>query len=260
MNSSVPFYSRLAVFSFREELSGIANAIGRLALYPFFVWLLAIMWQKFARHSTHFSLAELFLYVGITEIIQMNTLRFDSLQRASSDFSLSLARPRSWLTMQAVALFGRTLGKMFIQSLFFVVVISLMVGSLVSTLETVGRFFALITVIAAFDALFSVMFASGKVIWENVTYFRLPVTKFFLVFGGVLAPISDFSEPFRSILLALPFSDVVFQPAYFAVKGEFFGLSATEWCLRLAVYCAVLALFNVWLFGNAKRKHQSYGG
>jgi len=48
--------------------------------------------------------------------------------------------------------------------------------------------------------------------------------KFFLIFGGVLAPLSDIPEPWSKIFLNNPFSDIVFQPCYFSIKGEFYQL------------------------------------
>lgn len=110
------------------------------------------------------------------------------------------------------------------------------------------------------QGLFALLFAIAQVLWHQTNYFLLPFGKIFLVLGGVWGPVSDFSDPWKSWLLRMPPSDLFFQPAYFCVKGNFYGISTTEWIIRTGILVVILAYVNFHFFKVAKIRHQSFGG
>jgi len=110
------------------------------------------------------------------------------------------------------------------------------------------------------QGLVALLFASSKVLWDQTSYFTLPVSKVFLVLGGVFAPLADYAEPWRRILLALPPSDLFFQPASFCVTGSFHGMSPAQWVGRIGVQIAVLWVLNQAFHRHARKNHRGHGG
>lgn len=254
------FHLRNARFSFRESWTNLANGLIGFLLFPLFMFILAKMWEKFNGHLGNYTYKEMLAYIGVTEILFLTFLRSGNVSQASSDFSLSLARPRSWLAMQFSALYGRTLGsRLVLTSLYFPLLLVFGVGFQEAS-QTVLRFLLLLLPLGVLQAFYSLLFSSAHVRWEMTSYLSLPFSKLFLIFGGVFAPVSDFSEPARSFLLQMPTSDIFFQPGYFAVKGHFYQISAQEWCMRICLQALALLALNIFFFRNSKRHHQSFGG
>ncbi|WP_413290674.1 hypothetical protein [Bdellovibrio sp. HCB337] len=258
--SALSFHFRNALFSFRESWTNLANGLLGFLLFPVFMFILANMWLKFNSHLGNYTYQEMLAYIGVTEVLYMTFLRSGNIMQASGDFSLSLARPRSWLATQGSALFGKTLGsRLVMTTLLFFLLLAFGIGFSTS-LTVVFRLAMLLVPLGFMQVFYSLLFSSAQVRWEMTNYLTLPFGKLFLVFGGVFAPVSDFSEPARSILMALPPSDLFFQPAYYAIKGSFYQLSAAEWALRLVLQAIALMLLNAWFFKNSRHHHQSFGG
>lgn len=260
MSRQAMFYGRVALFNMREEFSGLSNAIGILLLYPFFIWLMAQMWSRFSGTHGQFPIEDLYAYVGLTEVLQMTLLSMASLRDASGDFSLSLARPRSWPLTSLCAISGRTFATRLAYLGAFLVILPILTQGFAMPLRAAARFLMFLPVLTLIDGLLVLLLASAKIIFDKITYFRLPFTKLFMIFGGMIAPLSEMAEPWRGFFLSLPFSDLMFQPAYFALRGEFFELTTQAWCLRIALLIAILAALNAIVFNWARKHHNSFGG
>jgi hypothetical protein len=254
------FHFRNAWFNFREQFSDIPSGIAANALIPFFVWLLSQVWQRFNAAQGNFILKEIILYIGITELLFMTFVRGTCVSRASGDFSISLARPRSWLVMSFSGLVGRSLGGRFFMLCILLLTFPLLGADVSDSGQAVLRLFLLLPWLAVMQGLFALFFAIAQVLWHQTNYFLSPFGKIFLVLGGVWGPIADFNEPWRKWLLILPPSDLFFQPAYFCIKGHFYGISALTWLMRTALLALVLAVINFSFFKTARRRHQSFGG
>jgi len=254
------FHFRNAKFSFREAWSNLANGLIGFLLFPLFMFILANMWEKFNGHLGNYTYKEMVAYIGVTEILFITFLRGANITGASSDFSLSLARPRSWLAMQFSALYGKTLGARLVMTSLYFPLLLLFGLDVHQSSQILVRLLILLLPLGILQALYSLLFSSAHVRWEMTSYLTLPFSKLFLIFGGVFAPVSDFSEPARSVLLQMPTSDIFFQPGYFAIKGYFYQMSLVEWSMRICVQAALLLIFNILFFKNSKRYHQSFGG
>ena len=257
---SVRFHGRHGWFNLREQFSDIPSGLAANAMIPFFVWLLSQVWDRFNSHQGNFTFKEIVLYIGITELLFMTFVRAPSVSRASGDFTLSLARPRSWLITSFSGMVGRSLGGRFLMLFILLLTFPLLGASLPDAAVAVLRLFLLLPWLAVLQGLFALFFAVAQVLWHQTNYFLLPFGKIFLVLGGVWGPIADFSDPWRHWLLLLPPSDLFFQPAYFCVKGSFYQSTAIGWFLRTGGLALVLAGINVYFFRTARRRHQAYGG
>lgn len=258
--SAMSFHLRNATFSFRESFSNIANGVVGFLLFPLFMFILAKVWEKFNSHLGNYTYQEILAYIGVTEILFMTFLRQGNITAASTDFSLSLARPRSWLAMQFSSLYGKTFGARLFMTFLYLPILLLFGIGFQEAVNITARVLILLIPLGVLQALYSLIFSSAHVRWEMTSYLTLPFSKLFLIFGGVFAPVSDFSEPARSWLLQMPTSDIFFQPAYFAVKGYFYQMSATEWLLRLFLQAFILVGLNIWFFQSSRKHHQSFGG
>ena len=257
---SVGFHFKHGWFNAREQFSDWASGITGFLLFPFFIWLMGKVWGKFNAYQGHYTLQEVMLYVGVTEVLFMTFLRPDSLTRASGDFSITLARPRSWLAMAFSGLFGRCLGSRIVYLLIFILVMIPLDVEFQTILSVVGRLLILFPLMGVIQALIGLLFSSAQVLWAETSYFILPVSKIFLALGGVFGPLTDFGEPWRSALLALPPADVFFQVGHFCVKGEFYEMSASTWLIRVGLFCLFLWILNAFFHRLARKYHQSYGG
>ena len=263
MNSVVEsgrFHLRFGLFSVREQFGDVRASLAANALIPFFVWLLSRLWERFNGSQGNFTLAEIVVYIGLTEVLYMTFVRPASVGRASCDFSIALARPRSWLVTSFSGLVGRSLGGRLFMLAILIPVFPLMGAESSHVGTSMLRLFLLLPWLALLQGLMALFFAIAQVLWHKTDYFFLPVGKVFLVLGGVWGPIADFNEPWRGWLLKFPPSDLFFQPAYFCIKGHFYGLSGTEWFLRTGLLALFLLIVNVFFFRIAKTRHQSFGG
>lgn len=260
MIQTIGFHYRNALFAFKEQFSNAANGLAGLLLFPFFMLILSKLWEKFNGYQGNYAFKEILAYVGVTEILFMSFLRSANVALAAGDFSISLSRPRSWLMMQGSSLFGRVLGTRLIYVVFFVPMLLLFGHNLPETGQIVARLLILLPLLGVVQALYSLVFSCAQVRWELASFLMMPFGKIFLVFGGVFAPLSDFSEGSRNILIRLPPADIFFQPAYFCIRGSFYGMSSWEWLLRVFLQIFVLALVCHFYFRYSRKFHQSIGG
>ncbi len=257
---SISFHLRHAWFNIKEQFSDIPNALASNALIPFFVWILSRVWLRFNSHQKNFTLEEIILYIGITELLFMTFVRLPSLNRASGDFSISLARPRSWSITSFSGLVGRSFGSRVFMLIMLVLIFPFYGVKINDILLVTGRLVLFLPWLGLMQGLFALFFATAQLLWHQTNYFLLPFGKIFLVLGGVWGPVADFSEPWRSFILKLPPSDLFFQPAYYCLKGQFYQTSFEDWFIRTAILAMSLAIINFLFFKMAKTRHQAYGG
>jgi hypothetical protein len=258
--NSISFHFRHAWFNIKEQFSDIPSALAANALIPFFVWVLSRVWERFNAHLGQYQLHEIVVYIGITELLFMTFVRLPSLNRASGDFSIALARPRSWLVTSFSGLVGRSLGSRIFMLVLLFFVLPILGAQFELVIVALLRLIILLPWLGLIQGMFSLFFANAQVLWHQTNYFLLPFGKIFLVMGGVWGPVSDFSEPWKDIILKLPPADLFFQPAYFCIKGEFYQITFFEWLMRTSLLILVLWIINIYFFSIAKNKHQSFGG
>lgn len=260
MQESVVFHFRHAWFNIKEQFTDIPSTLASNALIPFFVWMLSRLWVRFNSHQQNFTVQEIALYIGITEILFMTFVRLPSLNRASGDFSIALARPRSWPVLSFSGLVGRSFGSRVFMLLMMLLIFPLFGTTTNSIFQATIRLLILLPWLGVLQGLFALFFATAQILWHQTNYFLLPFGKIFLVLGGVWGPIADFAEPWKSIIIKMPPSDLFFQPAYFCVKGSFYQTTFEDWFLRTLVLAVVLATINTLFFKVAKNRHQAFGG
>jgi hypothetical protein len=256
----IRYYFVLANFRFREPLTEITATGITYGLFCFFVWILSTVWLKFNGQNSLFNFNGVFFYIGITEMLFMSFLSSRSIQNSTEDFSLFLARPRSWLGRELASNIGINLGKrlMFLASLC---VFAICVGvHPVDWPSFLIRAIFLICVLALPQALVSAFFSTLRLSYPQTDYFVLPFGKLFLSLGGVFGPLSDYGEPWRSIFLKLPGSDLFFQPAFFAVHGRFYEMSLGQWLVRILLINLALWLIVRFLYQKGRRDYQAWGG
>ncbi len=256
----LPFYLRYAGFQLRERFTDLLSAFAYLALYPFFIWLLTQMWGRFNAYQGHYSRSEIFVYIAITELLFMTFLRSPFMQRTAADFSISLSRPRSWLTMTFAGQFGATLGARLVYAVTALLLLPFFGVPAKDVIDAFFRLLLLIPLLGVVEALMASVLASAQLLWHETRYLVLPITKIFLALGGVFGPLADYGEPGRSIFLKLPASDFFFQVGHFCIKGEFYEMSELEWVVRILFWIVVFAIWNRIFFRFAKSRHQSFGG
>jgi hypothetical protein len=260
----VTYYFRLAAFRFREPWTDLRASLASYALFAFFVILLTEVWQRFQSGHSLFAKGEIVLYVGVTETLFMTFLRMKNIQTGMEDFAIFLAKPRSWIGREFFGNIGSALGA----RLAYVATLLLLTFAVelygihipVALPGFLLRLAFLLVFLAVPQALLTALLSSFKLSFPQTDYFVLPFSKLFLSFGGVFAPLSDFGEPLRSIFLRLPGSDLFFQPAYFAVRGECYSMSVGTWILRVLVIDAALFVALLIAFRRGKRNFQAWGG
>jgi hypothetical protein len=257
---SLRFHFQHAWFNAREQFSDIPAGLVANALIPFFVWILSHIWQRFNGAQSQLTLSDVIIYIGFTELLFMTFLRVPSLTRASADFSISLARPRSWLATSFSGLVGRSLGGRFFMLALLLPSFPFLGARWEHALHASFRLVLLLPWLAVVQGLFALLLSIAQVLWDQTKYFLMPIGKIFLVLGGVLGPIVDFSEPWRQVIINAPPSDLFFQPAYFCVTGAFYGMTVGEWLLRTALLAGLLFIVSIFSFRYARAQHQAFGG
>lgn len=261
MVETLKFYSKYSFFHVLEQFEGMTSTLAFYLTFPFYVWVLTWMWNYFNSYQGNFSRSEVITYVAVTELLFFSFLRPGRFGgKAQSDFSIALARPRHWLGMTFSSLFAQILTNRLLYCAIALLLIPPVGATLRGVVDAVGRLLVLLPLVTIIAVLVTCLFVSAKLFWEQTEHFVLPMGKIFLALGGVVGPLADFTEPWRSLLVALPSSDWFFQVGYFCVKGHFFGLTFLEWTLRISLQIVALFSLNVFFYLVAKRHHQSYGG
>lgn len=260
LKAQIRFYFSYGRFHVQEQFSDLAGGLASFLLFPFFMWMLAMIWRRFNSFQGNYDFNEILIYIGVAELLFMTFLRTGPLNRASGDFSLGLARPRPWIMMNGVRLFATCLGGRIIYWMILFLFLVLMGIKMEMILLSLARALLLLLPLGIVQAQVALLFASAQVRFHETSYFVLPVSKIFLSLGGVFGPLTDYGQPWRDILIALPPSDLFFQPAHFCVKGSFFTMTGETWIFRLFLWILVLAVLNWFFYQKARVHHQSYGG
>lgn len=260
ISESAIFHLRHAWFNIKEQFSDIPASLASNALIPFFVWMLSKVWERFNAHQNNFTIQEIAIYIGVTELLFMTFVRIGSLNRASGDFSIALARPRAWPMMSFSGLYGRSFGSRIFMLVILLPIFPFFGASFENISNASLRLLILLPWLGVLQALFALFFATAQILWHQTNYFLMPFGKIFLVLGGVWGPIADFAEPWKNIILKLPPSDLFFQPAYYCIKGSFYKSTFNEWLLRTFILAITLVIFNAIFFKIAKKRHQAFGG
>ncbi len=260
MNDSLKFYSKLSLFSIREEQSSLSGTLGRLLLYPCFIWIFSKLWLGLNYNFTTLGIEALFAYIGLTEILFMTTLREPLIDRASSDFSLSFVRPRFWPIYTITSIYSRTLSRRLFYLLFYIIIMPFFISDFILLSISALRFLFFLPVLTIFDTLYSFLLTSLQIRFHSIKNFRMLFGKLFLIFGGVLAPLSDIHEPWNEIFLNTPFSDLIFQPCYFSIKAEFYQISFLNWSARIIIQLICLLVLSVWIYCGSRKYYHNFGG
>ncbi len=190
----------------------------------------------------------------------MTFLRTKLIRDGTEDFSLSLARPRSWIGRELFSYMGGAFGGRLAFLLVLILLAVLTRRQPADWWSFFARVFVILIVLAPCQALFVAVFSSLRLSFPQTDYFVLPVSKVFLALGGVFGPLSDYGSPYREIFLQLPGSDLFFQPAHYVLFGYFFEISFVEWLLRIGAFCLVMLLMLLLALHMGKSRFQSWGG
>lgn len=254
------YYFKLMFFRMKEPLTDFKATGLTYLLFCFFIWMLSTVWLKFNAHKSLMTFSQVFIYVGITEMLFMSFVNSKQVIQGTEDFSLFLARPRSWIGRELVANIGLCFGKriLFVLSLLlFSFLLKTQPESLISFASRTAFF---ILLLALPQALLVTFFGTLRLSYPQTDYFILPFGKLFLSLGGVFGPLSDYGEPWRQIFLKLPGSDLFFQPAYYVVYGNFYQMGIMEWLERLFVINFILLGSVIYFYRKGRRSFQSWGG
>jgi ABC-type polysaccharide/polyol phosphate export permease len=260
MKDSFRFYSKLALFSIREEQSSLSGTLGGLFLYPCFIWIFSKLWLGLNHNFTNLGIEPLFAYIGLTEILFMTTLRESLIDRASSDCALSFVRPRSWPIYTTISIYSRTLSRRLVYLLIYIVIMPFFIDNLFLSSISSLRFLILLPLITILDTLYSFLFTSLQIRFYSTKNFRMLFGKLFLIFGGVLAPLSDIPDPWNKLFLNTPFSDLVFQPCYFSIKAEFYQMTFFQWFIRISLQLVCLLILSAWIYRDSRHHYHNFGG
>ncbi len=254
------FYGRYGFFQLKERFSDLGQSLSYLLLYPLLILVLTAMWNRFNAYQGNYTREEIYVYIAIAELLFLTFLRSAFLQRSQADFSMGLARPRSWLGLTFAGQFGATFGGRLIYCVCAIPALMLMGVPAGLVIQAFARLVILLPLLGIMEALMASILASAQLLWQETRYLVLPITKIFLALGGVFCPLADYGEPGRSIFLQSPASDLFFQVGHYCLKGEFYQLSQEQWITRILTWMLVFALANLVFFRYARKRHQSWGG
>lgn len=225
MIQTLKFYGTLSIFSIKEEQSSLSTTLASLILYPCFIWIFSKLWLGLNNNVSTLGTVTLFAYIGLTEILFMTTLRESFIDKASSDFSLSFVRPRIWPLYISISIYSRTLFRRIVYLLLYIIIIPFFMGSFELPLLAAMRFLLFLPLITILESMYSFLLTCIQIRFYSIKNFRMLFGKLFLIFGGVLAPLSDIPGLWQTFFINTPFSDIIFQPCYFSIKGEFYHLT-----------------------------------
>lgn len=260
MIQTLKFYSKLSAFSIKEEQSSLSATLASLILYPCFIWIFSKLWLGLNNNVSTFGTVTLFAYIGLTEILFMTSLREPFIDRASSDFSLSFVRPRIWPLYTSISIYSRTLFRRMVYLLLYVLIVPIFTNNFELSWRAAMRFILFLLLITILESMYSFLLTCVQIRFYSIKNFRMLFGKLFLIFGGVLAPLSDIPGPWQTIFINTPFSDLIFQPCYFSIKGEFYHLTLIQWLARICIQFVCVYLLAHWVYKSSRQHYHNFGG
>lgn len=260
MIQALKFYLTLSVFSIKEEFTSISTTFAGLILYPCFIWIFSKVWLGLNNNVSTFGTVALFAYIGLTEILFLTSLREPFIDRASSDFSLSFVRPRLWPLYTAISIYSRTFFRRLIYLAMYVLIVPFFTNDFDLSLYAAIRFIMFLPLITILESMYSFLLTCVQIRFYSIKNFRMLFGKLFLIFGGVLAPLSDVPERWQALFINTPFSDLIFQPCYFSIKGEFFHLTVLEWATRISIQFVFVFVIICLVYKSSREHYHNFGG
>jgi len=255
------FYFKRGFFEAKEEFASFVDIFSGFLKLPLVVIFLAWIWDQINKSSGTLSFQELIIYIGITESIQFNLFASGFLAQAGEDYSIGMVRPRSWLGLKFAGAYARTLARslqyitggflfLILWNHFDIYYIFSVYLRILLVLPLVTFLLALVTT--------SLVFIGTIII--DLRGIRFLLGKLTLTLGGVFGPLCDVGEPAQSFFLKMPFGDIIFQPAYFALKGSFYHMSVSYWLFLMFFYIILMFLTLKIIEKKVRQYHQGIGG
>jgi len=246
----------LARYEFVELVRHPAPILMRCLTLPVYVVALTALWNGLHKGAGDgFPALAYFLF---TQTILDSCLNRFGIGALVLGFEPALSRPLSWRAQGVAQGFGRTAGQL------------LVIGGLVQVFlaltdaayqpMTALRWLLVLPLLALADALATEVMAGLYIRVGKSDSLRFVVTKSLLALGGGLYPLLGAGQRGFGWMRALPFSDFVFQPAYFCLYGHAYGMETGLWLVRVACWTALLALAAHASFRLAWRGLQVAGG
>lgn len=230
----------IARYELADMIRHPAPILMRCLTLPVYVVALTALWnglQKGHGMAEGFPALAYFLF---TQTILDSCLNRFGIGSLVMGFEPALSRPLSWRAQGVAQGLGRTAGQL------------LVIGSLVQLFlaltqtdyhpVTALRWLLVLPLLALADALATEVMAGLYVRIGKSDSLRFVVTKSLLALGGGLYPLLGEGHGGIGWPRQLPFSDFVFQPAYFCLYGHAYGMETGIWLLRLTCWMALLAL------------------
>jgi ABC-2 type transport system permease protein len=256
LNLSLQKYAAIMRVSIANNLAYVTEVFFRALLLVVLVFVLGQLWtttytSRGVTTLNGFSISDMVWYLVIAETIAMSlpqlTRRIDQDVR-SGQLAYLLGRPCNYVFYNFATYLGERVVRLAINGVVGAVVALIYVGLPHFTWMGVMAwplvtFFALCIDFVAYFSIGLLAFWT-----EETSSFALIFNRLTLVLGGVLAPITIFPEPLRSIALLLPFSAILYGPARTLVHFELdqFLLLLLHQVIMLAIGGVILlALYQV---------------
>jgi ABC-type uncharacterized transport system permease subunit len=217
-----------------------APILMRCLTLPVYVVALTALWNgmhKGAGAANGFPALAYFLFTQAILDACLNRFQISSLMLG---FEPALLRPLSWLAQGVAQAAGRTAGQL--------LVIGALVHGFLALTDAAYRpvialrWLLVLPLLALADALATEVMAGLYVRVGKSDSVRFVITKSLLALGGGLYPLLGDERGGIGWLRHLPFSDFIFQPAYFCLYGHAYGMETGLWLVRLACWLVLLAL------------------
>ncbi|HKV06997.1 MAG TPA: hypothetical protein VJ725_02595 [Thermoanaerobaculia bacterium] len=230
----------LARFELIDLIRNPAPILMRCLTLPVYVVALTALWNGVHKGSGAADGFPALAYFLLTQTILDACLNRFQISSLMLGFEPALLRPLSWRAQGVAQAFGRTAGQL------------LVIGALVQGFLALAdpayrpvvalRWLLVLPLLALADALATEVMAGLYVRIGKSDSLRFVITKSLLALGGGLYPLLGEGGSGIGGLRYLPFSDFVFQPAYFCLYGHAYGMATGLWLLRLAGWMILLAL------------------
>jgi viologen exporter family transport system permease protein len=227
-NLTVQKYAAIIRVSIANNLAYVMEVVFRALLLIVLVFVLGQLWTTTYTNRgittlDGFSISDMVWYLVIAETIAMSlpqlTRRIDQDVR-SGQLAYLLGRPCNYVFYNFAQYLGERLVRLTMNGIVGAIVALVFVGLPHFTWMGIVAW-PLVTFFALsidFVAYFSIGLLA---FWtEETSSFAFIFSRLTLVLGGVLAPITIFPEPLRSIALILPFSTILYGPSRTLVHFE----------------------------------------
>jgi ABC-2 type transport system permease protein len=266
MMSSLRKYAWISLISARSNLAYLSEVATKAVFLVVTLYIFLQLWQTtyFETDSERIgglTLAQMLWYLTIGQSLILSSPRVT--QEVDRDvrtgtLAIHLIRPFSYPLYRLWTTLGERTVRFFLNAVVGAIITQVFVGPIPVTLRGITIFTLSLPLAFLLDFLGNFLIGLGAFWLEDTTGILLIYSRITLILGGTLIPLNLFPDVLQPVLKVLPFSSIVYGPAYLFVSPDLTFLC--NLIVRQGIAILLFSLCVLFVYYKAIRRINLNGG